>query len=53
MSGVQRVVIAVTVIVLLEYLAKWLKAWKDPWDARTFEISMCILMAAWILREGW
>ena len=47
--GMVKVLIAVTVIGIMEVIAKF----EDKNDKRCFEISMSILMAAWILQEGW
>lgn len=47
--GMIKFVIAFTIIAIMEAIAMI----KDKDDRRCFEISMSILMAAWILREGW
>lgn len=47
--GTAKVFIAFTVIAIMEIITKF----KDKNDERCFEISMSILMAAWILRDGW
>lgn len=47
--GIAKVLIAFTAIGIMEIITKF----KDKNDQRCFEISMSILMAAWILRDGW
>lgn len=47
--GTAKVLIAFTIIGIMEIITKF----KDKNDERCFEISMSILMAAWILRDGW
>lgn len=47
--GILKVVIAIAIIGGTEAIATW----KDLYEVYVFEIAMAILMAAWILREGW
>ena len=47
--GMAKVFVAFTLIGILEVIANF----KDKSEKRSFELSMAILMAAWILRDGW
>ena len=47
--GIVKIVIAFVVISTMEIITKF----KDKWDERTFEISMSILFAAWIISGAW
>ena len=47
--GTVKIVIAFIAIAIMEMIAKF----KDKWDERTFEISMSILFAAWIISGAW
>jgi len=47
--GIIKVVFSFVIIGLIE---QWTK-FKDKNDERCFEIAMSILMAAWIVRNGW
>ncbi len=47
--GMAKVFVAFTLIGILEVIARF----KDKSEKHTFELSMAILMAAWILRDGW
>ena len=46
--GMAKVFVAFTLIGILEVIARF----KDKDEKRCFELSMSILMAAWILRDG-
>ena len=47
--GMVKVFIAFTIIAILEVIANF----KDKDEKHCFELSMALLMAAWILKEGW
>ena len=47
--GILKVVTAIVIIGGAEAIANW----KDRDEVYVYEIAMAILMAAWILREGW
>ena len=48
-NRIAKVLIAITVIGIMEIITKF----KDKSEKHSFELSMAILMAAWILRDGW
>lgn len=47
--GIAKVFIAIMLIGILEMTIEF----EDKKDGYSFELSMAILMAAWILRDGW
>lgn len=47
--GILKVVIAIAIIGSTEAIANW----EDRNEVYIYKIAMAILMAAWILREGW
>ena len=47
--GMLKVIIAFTIIGVMELITKF----KDKNDERCFEIAMAILMAGWVIHDGW